>query len=161
MNPLHSILKYFNFTGWICNCTSFTIESIGCYYSLTISEPFIVAAVIVVNTCLCAFLSTQDGEHLSKDKGGQRYKNQGRSRKHKYRAGNGLGTLLLIDSSFYNIIIIWILVVFITCFIVLGHGSTPSTHAAEASKPPPGPRMPDGTRGFAIGRGRPPVPASN
>ncbi|XP_014516849.1 la-related protein 6A [Vigna radiata var. radiata] len=74
----------------------------------------------------------EDGEHHSKDKGGQRYKNQGRSRKHKYRAGNGMG-----------------------------HGSTPSTHAAEASKPPPGPRMPDGTRGFAIGRGRPSVPASN
>nr|KYP38757.1 La-related protein 7 [Cajanus cajan] len=66
------------------------------------------------------------------DKGGQRYRNQGRSRKHKYRSGNGMG-----------------------------HGNTPSTHAAEASKPPPGPRMPDGTRGFAIGRGRPPVPASN
>ncbi|KAH1208444.1 La-related protein 6A [Glycine max] len=74
----------------------------------------------------------EDGDHLSKDKGGQRYRNQGRSRKHKYRAGNGMG-----------------------------HGSTPSTHAAEASKPPPGPRMPDGTRGFAIGRGRFPVPASN
>ncbi|KAL2341142.1 hypothetical protein Fmac_009082 [Flemingia macrophylla] len=68
----------------------------------------------------------------SVDRGGQRYRNQGRSRKHKYRAGNGMG-----------------------------HGSTPSTHAAEASKPPPGPRMPDGTRGFAVGRGRPPVPASN
>ncbi|KAG4960247.1 hypothetical protein JHK82_036932 [Glycine max] len=74
----------------------------------------------------------EDGDHLSKDKGGQRYRNQGRSRKHKYRAGNGMG-----------------------------HGSAPSTHAAEASKSPPGPRMPDGTRGFAIGRGRPPVPASN
>ncbi|RDX62945.1 La-related protein 6A, partial [Mucuna pruriens] len=66
------------------------------------------------------------------DKGGPRYRNQGRSRKHKYRAGNGMG-----------------------------HGSAPSAHAAEASKPPPGPRMPDGTRGFAIGRGRPSVPASN
>ncbi|XP_040864225.1 la-related protein 6A isoform X1 [Glycine max] len=74
----------------------------------------------------------EDGDHLSKDKGGQRYRNQGRSRKHKYRAGNGMG-----------------------------HGSAPSTHAAEASKSPPGPRMPDGTRGFAVGRGRPPVPASN
>ncbi|XP_061374334.1 la-related protein 6A [Gastrolobium bilobum] len=72
------------------------------------------------------------GEHLSKDKSGQRYRNQGRSRKHKYRAVNGMG-----------------------------HGSTSSTHTAEASKPPPGPRMPDGTRGFAIGRGRPPVPTSN
>ncbi|XP_027360921.1 la-related protein 6A isoform X1 [Abrus precatorius] len=74
----------------------------------------------------------EDGEHLSKDKGGQRYRNQGRPRKHKYRAANGMG-----------------------------HGSTSSAHAAEASKPPPGPKMPDGTRGFAIGRGRPPVPGSN
>jgi len=52
-------------------------------------------------------------------------------------------------------------VVFVTCFTVVGHGNTPPSHVAEASKPPPGPRMPDGTRGFAIGRGRPPVPASN
>ncbi|XP_057428635.1 la-related protein 6A isoform X2 [Lotus japonicus] len=74
----------------------------------------------------------EDGDHLSKDKGGQRYRNQGRSRKHKYRAVNGMG-----------------------------HGCASSTHAAEASKPPPGPKMPDGTRGFAMGRGRPPVPASN
>ncbi|KAK7331356.1 hypothetical protein VNO77_25579 [Canavalia gladiata] len=74
----------------------------------------------------------EDSEHLSKDKGGQRYRNQGRSRKHKYRAVNGIG-----------------------------HGGTSFTHGAEASKPPPGPKMPDGTRGFAIGRGRPHVPASN
>ncbi|CAI8590844.1 unnamed protein product [Vicia faba] len=72
----------------------------------------------------------KDGEHLSKDKGGQRYPKQARARKHnKYRATNGMG-----------------------------HGGT-SIHTAEASKPPPGPRMPDGTRGFAIGRGRP-LPAS-
>lgn len=35
----------------------------------------------------------------------------------------------------------------------MGHGTTP----VEVSKPPPGPRMPDGTRGFTMGRGRPPV----
>ncbi|KAG9451176.1 hypothetical protein H6P81_011141 [Aristolochia fimbriata] len=36
----------------------------------------------------------------------------------------------------------------------LGHGS--ATHGHEAlSKPPPGPKMPDGTRGFTMGRGRP------
>ncbi|CAL5183770.1 unnamed protein product [Lathyrus oleraceus] len=76
-------------------------------------------------------LEEKDGEHLSKDKGGQRYPKQARSRKHKYRATNGMG-----------------------------HGGTSFIHTAEASKPPPGPRMPDGTRGFAIGRGRPLVPAS-
>jgi La-related protein 7 len=74
----------------------------------------------------------KDREHLSKDKGGQRNNKQGRSRKHKYRATNGMG-----------------------------HGGPSSFHATEPSKPPPGPRMPDGTRGFAIGRGRPLVPASN
>ncbi|XP_048623028.1 la-related protein 6A-like isoform X2 [Brassica napus] len=52
-----------------------------------------------------------------------------------------------------------------------GHGSSPSTssslhhyyhhHHAEVSKPPPGPRMPDGTRGFTLGRGKPlPAPTS-
>lgn len=35
----------------------------------------------------------------------------------------------------------------------MGHGTTP----AEVSKPPPGPRMPDGSRGFTMGRGQPPV----
>lgn len=74
----------------------------------------------------------EDGEHLSKDKGGQRNSKQGRSRKQKYRATNGMG-----------------------------HGGTSSIRTTEPSKPPPGPKMPDGTRGFAIGRGRPLVPASN
>ncbi|XVF25484.1 hypothetical protein REPUB_Repub13aG0216300 [Reevesia pubescens] len=36
-----------------------------------------------------------------------------------------------------------------------GHGTTSSSYAVEPSKPPPGPRMPDGTRGFTMGRGRP------
>uniref|UniRef100_A0A7C9CIN5 HTH La-type RNA-binding domain-containing protein n=1 Tax=Opuntia streptacantha TaxID=393608 RepID=A0A7C9CIN5_OPUST len=35
----------------------------------------------------------------------------------------------------------------------MGHGTSP----VEISKPPPGPRMPDGTRGFTLGRGRPGV----
>ncbi|WCJ27393.1 La-related protein 6A [Euphorbia peplus] len=39
-----------------------------------------------------------------------------------------------------------------------GHGST--NHVLEPSKPPPGPKMPDGTRGFTMGRGRPCVPAT-
>ncbi|KAK6124092.1 hypothetical protein DH2020_042177 [Rehmannia glutinosa] len=33
-----------------------------------------------------------------------------------------------------------------------GHGTQ---YGIEPSKPPPGPKMPDGTRGFTIGRGRP------
>ncbi|KAL9224872.1 hypothetical protein vseg_000864 [Gypsophila vaccaria] len=34
----------------------------------------------------------------------------------------------------------------------IGHGTA---SVVEPSKPPPGPRMPDGTRGFTMGRGRP------
>lgn len=68
----------------------------------------------------------EDGEHLSKDKGGQRNRNRGRSRKNKYRGMHGMG-----------------------------QGSTYSSHhATEAPKPPPGPKMPDGTRGFTMGRGK-------
>ena len=37
----------------------------------------------------------------------------------------------------------------------LGHGTISSSY--EAARPPPGPRMPDGTRGFTMGRGRPPI----
>ncbi|XP_068637104.1 la-related protein 6A [Aristolochia californica] len=37
-----------------------------------------------------------------------------------------------------------------------GHGSAAAAAGHEAlSKPPPGPKMPDGTRGFTMGRGRP------
>ncbi|XP_073026094.1 la-related protein 6A-like isoform X4 [Primulina eburnea] len=36
-----------------------------------------------------------------------------------------------------------------------GHGTQFSSHGTEPSKPPPGPKMPDGTRGFAMGRGCP------
>ncbi|CAA3014522.1 la-related 6A [Olea europaea subsp. europaea] len=36
-----------------------------------------------------------------------------------------------------------------------GHGTHASGHGIEPLKPPPGPRMPDGTRGFTMGRGRP------
>ncbi|XP_024030928.1 la-related protein 6A [Morus notabilis] len=38
-----------------------------------------------------------------------------------------------------------------------GHGTTWSGHSHEPPKPPPGPKMPDGTRGFTMGRGRPPI----
>ncbi|XWS18625.1 hypothetical protein CRYUN_Cryun32bG0061000 [Craigia yunnanensis] len=68
----------------------------------------------------------EGGEHLSKEKNGHRSRNRGRARRQKTRGTNGLG-----------------------------HGTTFSSHAVESSKPPPGPRMPDGTRGFTMGRGRP------
>lgn len=70
----------------------------------------------------------EDAEHLSKEKNGQPVRNRGRSRRNKHHVPNGLG-----------------------------HGAALS-HSFEPSKPPPGPKMPDGTRGFTMGRGRPLVP---
>ncbi|KAH0910163.1 hypothetical protein HID58_033484 [Brassica napus] len=76
----------------------------------------------------------------SGDKNGNKTKSRGRGRRQNNQGGNG-------------------------------HGSSPSTssslhhnyhhHHVEVSKPPPGPRMPDGTRGFTLGRGKPlPAPTS-
>ncbi|XP_074272460.1 la-related protein 6A [Silene latifolia] len=63
----------------------------------------------------------KEGDHVSKEKNGQKGRNRSKGR--KYRGNNGMG-----------------------------HGTT---SAIEPSKPPPGPKMPDGTKGFAMGRGRP------
>lgn len=71
----------------------------------------------------------EDGDRIPKEKNGDRSRNHGRPRRYNHRGMNGHG-----------------------------HGTTTLTHIVEPSKPPPGPRMPDGTRGFAMGRGRPPVP---
>ncbi|XP_011096548.1 la-related protein 6A isoform X2 [Sesamum indicum] len=68
----------------------------------------------------------ENGVHLPKEKNGQRGGNRGRGRRQKYHGTNGHG-----------------------------HGTQYSSHGIEPTKPPPGPRMPDGTRGFALGRGRP------
>uniref|UniRef100_A0A5B7BF50 Putative la-related protein 6A n=1 Tax=Davidia involucrata TaxID=16924 RepID=A0A5B7BF50_DAVIN len=68
----------------------------------------------------------EDEDNLSKEKNGPRGRNQGRARRQKFRGINGQG-----------------------------HGTVSSSHGSETSKPPPGPRMPDGTRGFTMGRGRP------
>lgn len=70
----------------------------------------------------------EEGDHQPKDKHGHRGRNQGRTRRQKYKGVNGMG-----------------------------HGTTTSAHHIELSKPPPGPKMPDGTRGFTMGRGRPPT----
>nr|GEU68200.1 la-related protein 6A [Tanacetum cinerariifolium] len=66
------------------------------------------------------------GEHHSKEKNGDRGQHRMRSRRQKYQGSSGTG-----------------------------HGTAYHTHGGEMSKPPPGPRMPDGTRGFTMGRGRP------
>ncbi|CAI0545143.1 unnamed protein product [Linum tenue] len=68
----------------------------------------------------------EEAEHVSKEKNGQRARARGRGRRNRYHNSNGMG-----------------------------HGTASSVHAAEPSKPPPGPKMPDGTRGFTMGRGRP------
>ncbi|KAI3800689.1 hypothetical protein L1987_28783 [Smallanthus sonchifolius] len=69
--------------------------------------------------------ASHNGEHQSKDKNGNRRPSR-RSRIHKHHQGP----------------------------TGMGHGTTIHNHGAEVSKPPPGPRMPDGTRGFTMGRGR-------
>ncbi|KAH6773539.1 translocase 11 [Perilla frutescens var. frutescens] len=70
----------------------------------------------------------KNGAHLAKDKNGPKGRNRGRGRRQKYQGANGHG---------------------------ICHGAQYSSHGVEPSKPPPGPRMPDGTRGFTMGRGRP------
>ncbi|KAL6991441.1 hypothetical protein U1Q18_009553 [Sarracenia purpurea var. burkii] len=72
----------------------------------------------------------EDWNHPLKDKNGNKGRNRRQGRGQKYRGINGQG-----------------------------HGTVPSSHGSEPSRPPPGPRMPDGTRGFMMGRGR--SPASN
>ncbi|KAI8568298.1 hypothetical protein RHMOL_Rhmol02G0187300 [Rhododendron molle] len=72
----------------------------------------------------------EDGDHLLKEKNDSKAQNRRWGRGQRYRGTNGQG-----------------------------HGTNFSSHGSEASKPPPGPRLPDGTRGFSFGRGR--TPASN
>ncbi|PQQ20417.1 la-related protein 6A [Prunus yedoensis var. nudiflora] len=67
----------------------------------------------------------EDGERVPKEKTGHRGRTRGQSGRQKYRVTNGFG-----------------------------HGTSSANHGIEPSKPPPGPRMPDGTRGFTMGRGR-------
>lgn len=71
--------------------------------------------------------------HQSKEKNGNKIgQNRRRPRKNKYQGASGMGHGALVHNS-------------------NNHG------VGEVSKPPPGPRMPDGTRGFTMGRGRPPL----
>ncbi|KAL7211458.1 hypothetical protein ACSBR2_014341 [Camellia fascicularis] len=68
----------------------------------------------------------EDGDHISKEKIGYKGRNRRRGKGQRYRGTNGQG-----------------------------HGTVSSSHGSEPVKPPPGPRMPDGTKGFTMGRGRP------
>ncbi|KAL5997549.1 hypothetical protein ACLOJK_008479 [Asimina triloba] len=69
----------------------------------------------------------EQGEHVQTEKAARRGRNRGRGRSNKHHHFNGQG-----------------------------HVSVPGAGIDGPSKPPPGPRMPDGTRGFTMGRGKPP-----
>ncbi|CAI9087964.1 OLC1v1022179C1 [Oldenlandia corymbosa var. corymbosa] len=94
------------------------------------------------------------GEHQQKEHNGQRNRNRGRGRRQKYNGTNGHGHGHGTPPNSHHIghghgtppn----------SHHIGHGHGTPPNSHHFEPSKPPPGPKMPDGTRGFTLGRGRP------
>ncbi|KAJ0252708.1 La-related protein 6A [Hirschfeldia incana] len=76
------------------------------------------------------------------DKNGNKTRNRGRGRRQNQQGGNGHGTSPSTSSS-------------------LHHYYNHHHHHVEVSKPPPGPRMPDGTRGFTMGRGKPVPPPTS
>lgn len=108
--------------------------------------------------------SFQEADYLSKERNGHRGRNRGKPRRHNYRGINGLGILTKIAALCFLFISLSFFLSYpiklnfdIYFLFPLGHGSTSSTHVIESSKPPPGPKMPDGTRGFTMGRGRLPI----
>lgn len=101
-------------------------------------------AVLVVSqnaNCHTVVLLVQGEEHSNEKEGGQkkgrnrgRGKGRGRAQYHNNQhnsRGNHVGTP---PSATSNLV---------------------SNEQATVAKQPPGPRMPDGTRGFAMGRGKP------
>ncbi|KAK6150042.1 hypothetical protein DH2020_017567 [Rehmannia glutinosa] len=92
--------------------------------------------------------------HLLKEKNGQKGRNRGRGRRQKYHNTNGHGSCLSIYHEFLlnTFLHLFFFFFFKLFFKFSGHGTQ---YGIEPSKPPPGPKMPDGTRGFTIGRGRP------
>ncbi|BAB11080.1 unnamed protein product [Arabidopsis thaliana] len=71
-----------------------------------------------------------DGGNHQKDKNGNKGRVVGQGRRQNHQGGNGIGHGTASSSSH------------------------PNYHPVEVSKRPPGPRMPDGTRGFTMGRGK-------
>ncbi|XP_048637364.1 la-related protein 6A isoform X1 [Brassica napus] len=71
------------------------------------------------------------------DKNGNKDRTRGRGRRQNHQGSNGIvhGTSPSSSSSF--------------------HHNYNHHHPVEVSKRPPGPKMPDGTRGFTMGRGKP------
>ncbi|CAH8363718.1 unnamed protein product [Eruca vesicaria subsp. sativa] len=78
--------------------------------------------------------SDTPADHDVADKNGNKTRSRGRGRRQNHQGGNGHGTSPSTSSSF--------------------HHNYHHHHHVEVSKPPPGPRMPDGTRGFTMGRGK-------
>ncbi|CAL9241661.1 unnamed protein product [Arabidopsis halleri] len=80
-----------------------------------------------------------DGSNHQKDKNGNKGRGGGQGRRQNHQGGNGHGTAPSASSSSHH-----------------------NYHPVEVSKRPPGPKMPDGTRGFTMGRGKanPPPPTS-
>ncbi|KAI3881521.1 hypothetical protein MKX03_035599 [Papaver bracteatum] len=75
----------------------------------------------------------EEEEHVPSEKQGRKNRNRGRPKAHKQHNGSGYGH---------------------------GHGyahSATGTQGLSVNKPPPGPKMPDGTKGFTMGRGQPMV----
>ncbi|KAI3982444.1 hypothetical protein MKX01_041282 [Papaver californicum] len=75
----------------------------------------------------------EEEKHLPSEKQGRKSCNRGRHKAHKQHNGSGYGH---------------------------GHGyahSATGTQGLSVNKPPPGPKMPDGTKGFTTGRGQPMV----
>ncbi|WZZ02206.1 hypothetical protein YC2023_074534 [Brassica napus] len=69
------------------------------------------------------------------DKNGNKARTKGRGRRQNHQGSNVHGTSPSSSSSF--------------------HHNYNHHHPVEVSKRPPGPKMPDGTRGFTMGRGKP------
>ncbi|CAN7026994.1 unnamed protein product [Brassica rapa subsp. trilocularis] len=69
------------------------------------------------------------------DKNGSKARTRGRGRRQNHQGSNVHGTSPSSSSSF--------------------HHNYNHHHPVEVSKRPPGPKMPDGTRGFTMGRGKP------
>ncbi|CAG7873146.1 unnamed protein product [Brassica rapa] len=69
------------------------------------------------------------------DKNGNKDRTRGRGRRQNHQGSNVHGTSPSSSSSF--------------------HHNYNNHHPVEVSKRPPGPKMPDGTRGFTMGRGKP------
>ncbi|KAF8118583.1 hypothetical protein N665_0004s0064 [Sinapis alba] len=80
------------------------------------------------------------------DKNGNKTKSRGRGRRQNHQGSNsnGHGTSPSSSSSFHH------------------NYNHQQQHPVEVSKRPPGPKMPDGTRGFTMGRGKPlPTPPTS